>query len=40
MSFDRDDVRVGLVVLLAAGLFGGLLFHRAFQALFTKERRV
>lgn len=40
MSFDRDDVRVGLVVLLAAGLFGGLLFHRAFRALFTKERRV
>lgn len=37
MRFARDDAKVGLLVLAAALLFGGLLFQRSLSALFRKE---
>jgi ABC-type transporter Mla subunit MlaD len=37
MRFARDDAKVGLLVLAAALLFGGLLFQRSLSAIFKKE---
>jgi len=37
MRFARDDAKVGLLVLVAVGVFGGLLFQRTLSALFKKE---
>ncbi len=37
MTFDRDDAKLGLFVLLTAGLFVGLLFHRGMTRLVAVE---
>ncbi len=37
MNFHRDDAKIGLLVLLCAGLFLGLLFHRGMTRLVAKE---
>jgi len=37
MRFARDDAKVGLLVVAAVLLFGGLLFQRSLSALFKKE---
>ncbi len=40
MRFDRDDAKVGLLVIGSLLIFGTLLFHRSFSALFKKEQIV
>lgn len=40
MRFARDDAKVGLLVVLAALLFGGLLFQRSLRAIFKKETQI
>ncbi len=40
MRFARDDAKVGLLVLAALLLFGGLLFQRSLSALFKKEATI
>lgn len=40
MRFDRDDAKVGLLVIGSLLLFGSLLFQRSFSALFKKEQIV
>ncbi len=40
MRLERDDAKVGLVVLAALLIFGGLLFHRSLSALLRKETRI
>lgn len=40
MKFERDDMKVGLVVIAALVIFGSLLFHRTFSELFRKETQV
>lgn len=37
MKFERDDAKIGSLVLGAFGLFTALLFYRAFAALLKKE---
>ncbi len=37
MRFARDDAKVGVLVLVAVAVFGGLLFQRSLSALFKKE---
>jgi len=37
VKFARDDARVGLLVVTAALIFGGILFQRSLRALFKKE---
>lgn len=37
MNFDRDDAKIGLFVLLTAGLFVALLFHRGMTRLVAEE---
>jgi len=37
MRFARDDAKVGLLVMAAVLIFGGLLFQRSLSALFKKE---
>lgn len=37
MKFERDDVRVGLLVLVVLTLFGSLVFHRTLRAVFKHE---
>ena len=40
MKFARDDARVGLLVVTAVVVFGGLLFQRSLSALFKKETTI
>lgn len=40
MRFARDDAKVGLLVLAAVLIFGGLLFQRSLSALFKKETAI
>ena len=40
MKFARDDARVGLLVVTAVVIFGGLLFQRSLSALFKKETTI
>lgn len=40
MRLERDDAKVGLVVLAALLVFGGLLFYRSLSALLRKETAV
>jgi ABC-type transporter Mla subunit MlaD len=37
MRFERDDAKIGLLVLIAAGLFLALLLHRSLTAAVKKE---
>jgi len=37
VKFARDDAKVGLLVVAAALIFGGILFQRSLRALFKKE---
>ena len=37
MKFERDDAKLGCLVLLAAGIFGALLLHRSITAAVKKE---
>jgi len=37
MRFARDDAKVGLLVVAAALVFGGIVFHRTLSALLKKE---
>lgn len=40
MRFDRDDARVGLLVVASVLVFASLVFHRGFKALLGKEKRL
>lgn len=40
MRLERDDAKVGLVVLAALLVFGGLLFYRSLSALLRKETAI
>lgn len=37
MRLERDDAKIGLLVVLALGVFAGLLFHRGLTAALKKE---
>ena len=40
MRFERDDAKIGLLVLIAVAVFGAILFHRSLSAIVKKENIV
>lgn len=39
MRLEKDDAKIGLLVMLALAVFAGFLFHRSITAAFRKEAR-
>nr|WP_320131177.1 MlaD family protein [uncultured Holophaga sp.] len=40
MRIERDDARIGLMVIVALLLFAGLLLHRSYRVISTRETRL